>query len=51
MRCRFAYVLAMTGFGAFAQAPCEQLKMLKLTGMAITQAETINADLLAFIKS
>jgi len=40
MWCRFAYVLAVTGFGAFAQTPCEQLKMLKLTGMAITLAES-----------
>ena len=36
MWCRFAYLLALTGFSAFAQTPCEQLKMLKLTGMAIT---------------
>ena len=40
MWCRFAYVLAVTGFGAFAQTPCEQLKMLKLTGMAITVADS-----------
>src|SRR4029077_10305995 len=40
MWCRFAYVLAVTLFGAFAQTPCEQLKMLKLTRMAITQAES-----------
>ena len=40
MWCRFAHVLAVTVFGAFAQTPCEQLKMLKLTGMAITLAES-----------
>src|SRR5260370_9685424 len=40
MWCRFAYVLAVTGFGAFAQTPCEQLKMLKLNGMVITLAES-----------
>ena len=40
MWCRFAYVLVVTGFGAFAQTPCEHLKMLKQTGMAITLAES-----------
>ena len=37
MWCRFAYVVAVTLFGAFAQTPCEQVKMLKLTGMVITK--------------
>jgi len=40
MWCRFAHVLAVTVFGAFAQTPCEQVKMLKLAGMVITQAES-----------
>src|SRR6202790_45746 len=40
MWCRFAHVLAVTVFGAFAQTPCEQVKMLKLTGMVITLAES-----------
>jgi feruloyl esterase len=39
MQYRFAGVLAMTAFGALAQTPCEQLKRLKVTGMAITLAE------------
>jgi hypothetical protein len=40
MWCRCAYLLAVTGFGAFADTPCEQLKMLKLSRVAITLAES-----------
>src|SRR4051812_10022067 len=39
MRRGFACILLLTAFSAFAQTPCEQLKTLKVAGMAITVAE------------
>jgi feruloyl esterase len=43
MSCRVAYVLAATGFVAFAQTPCEQLKSLRLADANITSAESVDA--------